>query len=127
MHGESRFLRGGAVVRKLKNVTFQASVLGDNVRHGAEAYHSLPEQQFQAKQGLRIYRGESGDWNWMHCFGHNHYIGQSARELYFGIFSFRLKHFGDPQPVVPIHDYHFSAGDHPVLQQEFRRILNIFI
>ncbi len=109
---------------KLKNVSLQAAVVGDNVGHGAEAYHSFAEQQFQAEQGLRTDRGESDDWNWIALLWSQPYIGQSASELYFG---FRLKHFGDSQPVIPIHHDHFSPGDDPVPQQEFGWVLNVFV
>lgn len=114
-------IQGFAIVGQLQDMGFQAAVLGDNIRDGAEIDHSLAQQEFQAKQRFRADNGRSDILIGVHCFGHTIHRPKRLRTL------LRVDHFSDSQPVVTIHHHHFSPGDDPVSQQEFGWVLHVFV
>jgi hypothetical protein len=85
VHADVGFFGGGAIAGELKYVGLQTGILTDDVRDYIEGYHALAQQKLQAKQGFCADGGRFEDLNRNHDALTNPYIGQSERELYFGL------------------------------------------
>ena len=100
----------------------QTGVVTDNIRDDAKGYHSLAQQKLKAEEGFCADGSRSEALIRDHDALTNPYIGQSGRELYFG-----LDDLGDPQTVVAVHNYYFASGHHTVSELQFGGVLNVLV